>query len=215
VAGRGGVDKSPAEALAAEIVAAVQAGDDETVLSSVMAGLGMPRHARPAGMPTPKVRIYAWLCPWCDPAGVMNPGGSTGRMADGSRCLDCGGCGMLTADQVKDPSAFEAGELKPVPRPPAVMRRPCVDCAYRPGSPESGDDGETPIRPAADVPFFCHHGLVRVGDAYESPAYVGSLPLGAMVCAGWWALATGKPLPVEDFRDPGGAERPDAAPRVP
>jgi hypothetical protein len=100
---------------------------------------------------------------------------------------------------------------RPLPRPPAVMRRPCVDCAYRPGSPEE----ET--RPAGEHPFYCHHGMLRAEEdgqvGYLSAASFGGQTLGGFVCAGWWALVTGEPLPAEPFRDPGGADRPEAVPQ--
>jgi hypothetical protein len=205
--------------LADELVTAVQAGDAEGLISCVTRAMGMPRHATVRDPQTrPKVVIYKYLCPYCDPAGPMNPGGVAGRVGD-RVCVDCSGAGVLTADQVPDPSVFGPGELREIPRPPAVMRRPCTDCAYRPGSPESDTHPDmlgVPVRPDAEVPFFCHHGMVRVGEnSYEASAYVGTLPLGAMVCAGWWALATGEPLPDGAYRDPGGSLRPDAAPEVP
>jgi hypothetical protein len=205
--------------LAMELLDAVDAGDAAATISCLTQAMGLPKHQTVHdAVPVPKVVIYRWLCPWCDPQGPFNAGGSVGRMPDGGKCLDCLGRGVLTTDQIKDPSVFEPGELREVPRPPAVMRTPCTDCAYRPGSPEDDthpDMSGVAVRPDADRPFFCHHGMVRVGDGYESPAYVGTLPLGAMVCAGWWSMATGGGLPVKAFRDPGGADRPESAPPVP
>lgn len=199
------------EGVAAELLEAVRSGDTEAILDGVTRALGMPRHATVrAPAQRPKVLIYRYVCPWCDPLGQINPGGEAGRGPDGGRCLDCHGSGAVRGEDL-DPGVWPPGELRRVPRPPAVMRQPCVDCAYRPGSPEEEDEAA----PDASVPFFCHHGMVRVGDAYEASAYVGTMPLGAMVCAGWWALATGEPLPVEDFRDPGGADRRGDAPEVP
>lgn len=207
------------ENLALRMLAAFDAGDAAGIVSCATQALGMPLHhtVRDPAV-RPEVVIYRWVCPWCDPTGPFNPGGEAGRSPDGGRCDDCMGRGVLTADDLRDPSAFEPGELREVPRPPAVMRNPCVDCAYRPGSPESDTHPDmlgVPVRPDERVPFFCHHGMVRVGDGYESPAYVGTLPLGAMVCAGWWALARGEPLPERAFHDPGGANRPESAPEVP
>lgn len=184
-----------AERLADELVDAVRAGDAEGLQAAVMCGLGMPRHAHIKGT-APKAMIYRYFCPACD---------KTGRCPeDGGRCYACAGSGML-----RDDDGWEG--LEEVPRPPAVMKSPCVDCAYRPGSPEDGND----VRPDAATPFFCHHGLHRVGDGYEATAYVGSLPLGAMVCAGWWDMAHGRELPAKPFRDPGGANRPESAPDLP
>lgn len=184
--------------LVEQLVAAAHNGDTATVGRQVLDALGLPRHTANTVNP-PTVRIYRWICWLCN-------GG--GRDETGDRCMECHGYGLLTADDIGDPAAY-GDDLKPAPRPPAVMKAPCVDCALRPGSPE---DGYT--SPGVDKPFYCHHGLWRVGDGYESTAYVGNLPLGAMVCAGWWALATGEALPAKPFRDPGGADRPEAAPEV-
>lgn len=209
---------SGARELADELLAAVEAGDGDAILSCMTRALGMPRHATVRTPGRPAVVINRYRCPWCDPDGPFNDGGQAGRVGDGSRCPDCHGSGVLTADRVPNPGVFEPGELQELGRPPAVMKRPCSDCAYRPGSPEDDTHPDMlgmPVRPGPDVPFFCHHGMVRVGDGYESIAYVGTLPLGAMVCAGWWALAMGDPLPDKAFRDPGGADRPAEAPDVP
>jgi hypothetical protein len=148
------------------------------------------------GDPNPlKATIYRWICPYCDGSGQWNE--------HGERCMNCHGYGLTN-----DTPGYEEHELTPAPRPPAVMRNPCVDCAYRPGSPEE----DSTARPGPDVPFFCHHGLHRIGDGYVSTALLDDrIPLGAMLCAGWWALATGQPLPDRAFRDPGGSDRhPDA-----
>lgn len=150
------------------------------------------------GGPTPntaKAILYRYVCPYCH---------GTGAWAEGERCMNCHGYGLTN-----DVDGFEEHELTLAPTPPAVMRNPCVDCAYRPGSPED----DSPSRPGPDKPFFCHHGMFRVGDGYNAPAMLdGGIPLGAMVCAGWWALATGAPLPDREFRDPGGADRREDAP---
>lgn len=139
--------------------------------------------------PPAKAVIYQWICPWCH--------GPDAPFAN-ERCLHCHGSKVTN-----DIGGWDKTDLVPAPRPPAVMRNPCVDCAYRPGSPEQ-DSG---IAPGPETPFYCHHGLIRDGDGYITTATVGALPLGAMVCAGWWALATGDPLPEKAFRDPGGADR--------
>lgn len=170
-----------------------------------MSDLPLPRY--PIDKAAPRVTITRFLCPWCS---------GRGRWFTGERCHPCGTSGVTDdptpgIDFSRDYGGQEppAVEPMPFPRPPAVMRRPCVDCAYRNGAPEEG------IRPGPEAPFFCHHGLVRVDGGYLAPAQVGSMPLGAMVCAGWWAQCTGEPLPAESFRDPGGADRPDAAPEQP
>jgi len=145
--------------------------------------------------PPPKAVVNRWMCPWCQ--------GPNAVFVDGEPCMHCHG-----EHVTNDVGGWDEADLTPAPRPPAVMRNPCVDCAYRPGSPEQ-DSGAAP---GPDTPFYCHHGLVREGDGYITTATVGTLPLGAMVCAGWWALATGEPLPAAAFRDPGGADRAADAP---
>jgi len=149
--------------------------------------------------PSPKARIYPYACPFCD-------GGELVAGPDPEPCLHCHGTGVT--DDVK---GWNPDLIKRVPRPPAVMKSPCVDCAYRPGSPESA----TGIAPGADTPFYCHHGMIRQGDGYVATATVGTLPLGAMVCASWWDMATGGELPTTPFRDPGGADRSEDAPELP
>jgi hypothetical protein len=157
-----------------------------------------PGRGRPADG---QVSIHLYRCPWCL---------GHGRWEEGEdRCHSCGGSGTTNdpADGLdlwtKHPPGVEplSTRAEPLPRPPAVMRAPCLDCAYRPGSPEEE------IRPGPDTPFWCHHGMTRVdsptGTGYLSAAYHGPHPLGAMLCAGWWAQATGQPLPDEAFRDPG------------
>jgi hypothetical protein len=196
--------------LAEATLAAAETGDIDRLRRTLLEGIGLPRHAATGQLP---VTIHRWVCPVCD---------GDGRAGDGGRCHFCAGYGLT--NDIRDPAAWPG--LRAAPRPPAVMRSPCVDCAYRPGSPEDpGPYGEeidcgnaSFRRPDASTPFFCHHGMHRVGDGYESPAYVGTLPLGAMVCAGWWARALDEELPDEHlrpFRDPGGAARPEAAPEVP
>lgn len=154
-------------------------------------GLGNPN--------PPAVTVYKWVCPYCDGKGIWND--------EGERCMNCSGYGLTN-----EARGFEEDELTPAPMPPAVMRNPCVDCAYRPGSPEDG----SAARPGPETPFYCHHGLHRVGDGYVPTALLGEtqLPVGAMVCAGWWALATGRPLPERAFRDPGGSDRREDAPDI-
>lgn len=147
---------------------------------------------------TSKVTLYLYVCPYCDGSGQWDE--------DGERCMNCHGYGLTDKEGIR---GFELDEITRAPTPPAVMRNPCVDCAYRPGSPE----GERGVAPGALNPFYCHHGLFRQGDGYVSAANLDNgVPLGAMVCAGWWALATGRPLPEREFRDPGGSDRHADAP---
>lgn len=106
------------------------------------------------------------------------------------RCLHCAGSG-LTDDPM--------GGAERAPRPPAVMRTPCADCAFRPGSPELEEAG---ARLPEDEPFFCHQGLpVSADGRYQPVAMFRGLPLGAMVCAGWWAMTTGEQLPDRPYRE--------------
>ena len=192
-----------------QLAQATLAGDGPEMVRILAEAAGLPGHVNLTG--THKIIIYRWICPVCEGSG----------RDDGGRCHTCVGRGMLTADDVPDVAAWQAAwgdELKPAPVPPAVMRSPCVDCAFRPGSPEQDlaglHHGNPPVSPGD--PFFCHHGMHRVGDGYESPAYVGNVPLGAMVCRGWWNHYTGTaPTPDRPFRDPGGAQRPDDAPPLP
>jgi hypothetical protein len=143
--------------------------------------------------------VYRWMCPYCE---------GTGRWGDGSDSEVCRHCAGTRV--TNDVSGWDESYLTRTPRPPAVMRSPCVDCAYRPGSPEQ----EAGIAPGPETPFYCHHGMIRDGDGYITPAYVGNLPLGAHVCAGWYALATGEPLPDAAFRDPGGSDRQESVPET-
>lgn len=201
-----------AERAARDLAAAAMADDLPEMSRLVGELVGLPRHATISGTaPQVSIIIYRWICPLCQGAG----------RDDGGRCHQCVGRGMLTADDVQDVAAWEAAwgdELKPAPLPPALMRSPCVDCAFRTGSPEQqlahDHSGAPPVSPAD--PFFCHHGMHRVGDGYESPAYAAGIPLGAMICRGWWNQYTGTgPAPDRPFRDPGGAQRPDTAPALP
>jgi hypothetical protein len=124
--------------------------------------------------------ITPWRCTLC--VGGISP--------DGGRCLHCAGIG-LTDDPV--------GPAVRAPRPPGVMPKPCGDCAYRPGSPEREAPGQTLPK---DEPFFCHRGLpVTAAGAYVPVATFNGLPLGAMVCAGWWAVRTDEPLSERPFKE--------------
>jgi hypothetical protein len=178
---------------------------DEAV-RGILCGAGLPRHTVVPGSPSSRAVIYRWQCPICRGTGFW-------CLETRERCSHCQGYGLTN-----DVAGWDEAELTPAPRPPAVMKSPCVDCAYRPGSPEdpATADGSTLRPPGASTPFFCHHGMHRLPDGgYESPAYVGSVPLGAMVCASWWALASGEELPdagLAPFRDPGGANRAESAP---
>jgi hypothetical protein len=182
-----------APALITKLLGAIGAGDDQALVDAVKDAVGLPRSAYGLQTAKPRVRIYRWICPTCDGEG----------RPDGERCLDCAGFGLT------DDPGDGTMPRRPAPVPPAVMKRPCSDCAMRPGSPEQ--EAEHP--PSLDAPFFCHHGMHRLaGGVYEAPAYIGELPLGAMVCRGWWDMAVGQDGPERPFRDPGGADRPEDAP---
>lgn len=135
-------------------------------------------------MTTNELLILLYKCPFC-------LGGLTADGADGTEpCHHCSGVGLTD-----DP----CGEAERAPRPPAVMRAPCADCAYRPGSPELEANG---AQLPSDEPFFCHQGVpVSARGAYTPVATFRGLPLGLMVCAGWWALKTGEQLPGKPYRE--------------
>ena len=132
------------------------------------------------------VVILPWVCPICD---------GTGRWDDKQRCEMCFGRGAIDDDDLGE---WDRAELKRTTAPPGVMRSPCADCAFRPGSPES-EHGAPPM-PNSGEPFFCHHGMPVVAGSYAPTAWLDGRPLGAMVCAGWWAAQTGQPLPAGVYR---------------
>lgn len=131
--------------------------------------------------------ILPFKCPFCV-GGIEPSEGGQSR----ERCLHCSGVGLTD-----DP----CGDTERAPRPPGVMRTPCADCAFRPGSPELENAG---AQLPDDEPFFCHQGLpINAYGAYTPVATFRGLPLGAMVCAGWWALKTGETPPVKPYREIG------------
>jgi hypothetical protein len=132
------------------------------------------------------LHITPYLCPM--------PGCVGGLISVGDgivdRCLHCAGS-SLTDDPL--------GGADRAPRPPGVMRTPCADCAFRPGSPELDNDR---VQLPEDEPFFCHQGLpVSADGRYQPVAVFRGLPLGAMVCAGWWAVRTGEQQPAVPYRE--------------
>lgn len=129
--------------------------------------------------------ILPFKCPFCV-GGIAPSEGGEGR----ERCLHCSGIGLTD-----DP----CGDAERAPRPPGVMRTPCADCAFRQGSPELEANG---AQLPDDEPFFCHQGLpISAFGAYTPVATFRGLPLGAMVCAGWWAMKTRTPLPTTPYRE--------------
>lgn len=129
--------------------------------------------------------ILPWQCPLCE---------GQGRWGSGERCMECHGRGAITREEADVWRQTEGVTLTPTPVPPGVMRAPCADCAFRPGAPEEDE------RPPMDRPFYCHHGMPIVDGAYAPVAWADAKPLGALVCRGWWDAATGKDLPVQDYR---------------
>ncbi|MEU9972329.1 hypothetical protein [Streptomyces sp. NPDC051014] len=131
--------------------------------------------------------ILPFRCPFCV-AGIA----PSEKGLDGERCHHCSGIGLTDEP---------CGDAERAPRPPGVMRAPCGDCAYRPGSPELEANG---AQLPDDEPFYCHQGIpVNASGTYTPVATFQGLPLGAMVCAGWWALQTGEQLPAAPYREIG------------
>lgn len=129
--------------------------------------------------------ILPFKCPFCVGGIAPSEGGQSRE-----RCHHCSGIGLTD-----DP----CGPAERAPRPPGVMRAPCGDCAFRRGSPELENQG---VQLPDDEPFFCHQNMpVSAYGAYTPVATFRGLPLGAMVCAGWWALRTGEPLPTREYRE--------------
>lgn len=128
--------------------------------------------------------ITPYKCPFCvgGLAAVLGGGGE--------RCHHCSGTGLTDNP---------CGDADRAPRPPGVMRTPCGDCAFRPGSPELENAG---AQLPDEEPFYCHQGLpVSALGAYTPVATFRGLPLGAMVCAGWWALKTDETPPTKPYRE--------------
>lgn len=147
-------------------------GDQPQPLSD---DLSAARSARLCGEPTALrgATLTPYLCPVClaeeDPA-----------------CLYCTGTGLARPDQVE---GWPADRVREVPRPPAVRRAPCGDCAFLAGSPETDADPDLTGH-AADQPFFCHQGMPEAYGGYQPAMTWGGLPLGYLVCAGWWDYFT-------------------------
>ena len=129
--------------------------------------------------------ILPFKCPFCV-GGIEPSEGGESR----ARCIHCSGVGLTD-----DP----CGDAERAPRPPGVMRAPCADCAFRQGSPELENAG---AQLPDDEPFYCHQGMpISAYGTYTPVATFRNLPLGAMVCAGWWALKTGEALPAKPYRE--------------
>lgn len=135
--------------------------------------------------PVTGTTLLLWHCPVCD---------LDGQGVD-SGCLHCHGTGFT------DNIAGWEDAARPAPRPPAVMARPCADCAFRIGSPEQDEDWELRELGEADRPFWCHQGMPLVRGGYSPTAMIAGIPLGYKVCGGWWDwVATGR-LPAKPYRE--------------
>lgn len=117
------------------------------------------------------------VCPICEGAG------------DGP-CYCEGRTGLITAAAAAEFRA-DGVPVRALPPPPAEMRQPCVDCAFRDGSPER-ESGELQRlienMAAGDVtPFHCHQGMHCRADGTYVPLETDArgLPIGHPVCAGW------------------------------
>lgn len=142
--------------------------------------------------PWPLVEIYRWVCPWCK-------GGTDPDSQAPTGCFHC--AGQLVTNDV---GGWDVTELTPAPLPAALMPAPCGDCAYRPGSPEQECAGSVKLPGAGGNPgpFFCHLGMMGDNEkGYTASAWVGELPLGAMLCRGWWDKLAGEAAPARPYRD--------------
>lgn len=114
------------------------------------------------------------LCPVCE--------------GTGDRPCLCDGRGLVSAEEAA--RWLEMGDvLVVVPPPPAEMRRPCGDCAFRADSPEheSGLIYQITESVEAGQPFHCHVGMHMTVDGRYQPREVDAAgaPVGHPICAGW------------------------------
>lgn len=114
-------------------------------------------------------------------------------------CLYCAREGVITAEQAE---GWPVEDLVELGRPPGVRRKPCGDCAYRPGSPE--EEGHTPPPDDAGSVFLCHAGLPLIEGVYTPQIITrDGVPVGALVCSGWWdEVVCGEPKPERPYREP-------------
>ena len=141
---------------------------------------------------TPPPTLLPYRCP--------DPSCHRGRWPDNSRCMCCNGASYVTREQ-GEPWLDEGEELEPAPVPLGVMRSPCAGCALRPGSPER----EAGASPPVEAVFWCHKGMEQDehGNYLPAMAWMG-VPVGYMVCRGWYNLASGtgtQPDELEPFRE--------------
>ncbi|MEZ0073620.1 hypothetical protein [Planotetraspora sp. GP83] len=139
-------------------------------------------HTSFAGVPPSPdgLHVYPFRCPSCE---------GEGRWDDYDRCHLCLGSGAVTAQQMRD---WADGDptCAPVrvPTPAAVRKGQCGECAFRQGAPEEDEP------PPLDRPFYCHATMPVVDGEYAPVAWYKGMPLGALVCAGWWRAVTEQPL---------------------
>jgi len=163
-----------------------------TVMSSFchMGGSPVGRSRVPDGTPPPTLLPYR--CP--------DVACKKGRWPEGDRCLCCNGAAYVTAED-GEPWLEDGEQLTPAPIPPGVMRNPCPGCALRPGSPERESGNEPPV----DAVFWCHKGMEQDEDGNYLPAMAWmGVPIGYLVCRGWWNKATGtgpQPDELEPYRE--------------
>lgn len=126
--------------------------------------------AAAGGAPDGKLWAPVWRCPVCQGDGDWG----------GGSCLHCTGIGFVDEDGL---AGWPEEDRVPGPWPPGVRARQCHDCAYRPGSQEQELGEELP---GQGRPFWCHSGLPTTRGAYVPLLWVGSIPIGAKICAGWY-----------------------------
>ncbi|RFU83591.1 hypothetical protein DY218_27165 [Streptomyces triticagri] len=127
-----------------------------------------------------------------------------------SACLYCHRSGLTDDVEGWDPEDYTEA-----PRPPAVMRSPCGDCAFRTGSPEQETDYELNALRSRERVFYCHHGMPLIDGSYQPVAELDGVPVGYMVCAGWWASVTGAAPPATPYRESPAERRQASTPTPP
>lgn len=159
-------------------------GEYRQALEAVVAALHAPR-TELAPSATDMI-VLPYICPMCE---------GDGRCESlAGRCPECDGRGAISNQAAEIWADVADVQLKRAPTPPAVMRSPCGSCAFRPGAPEEDEP------PSLEQPFYCHTGMPVVSGSYAPIAWAKGMPLGAMVCAGWWAAVTDKDLPARAYR---------------
>jgi hypothetical protein len=161
-----------------EPLSAPERTNDSARLEATLTSCGLALVPSASVAPSHDLVVYPFVCPACE-------GG--GRWSEGETCWNCAGRGLVRTMDGWDEEPVAA------PRPPAVMKGPCGDCAFLAGSPEQ--DAPPPL----DKPFFCHAGMPEA-EGYAPTAWYGGLPLGYLVCGGWWAKVNGEALPERECK---------------